>query len=190
MKWFLNTCRGRRASISLLASGALPERDRVEIERHVAACAECRNRYDELKTLLAPTNDWERQFDHIEPSEAAKRRWVAAIRNSSKPTSPPAKLPGIILVGVWREIVLPCRAIWAGLAAAWLLISIVNLSVRSHVQMAMAKSASTQEMVMTWRQQERVLAELIGPTEMRAVPPPKAPVPQPRSERRRELLMV
>jgi hypothetical protein len=43
-------------------------------------------------------------------------------------------------------------------------------------------------MMLTFRQQELLLAELIGPNETQAAEPPKTFTPRPRSERRFETL--
>ncbi|HXF09918.1 MAG TPA: hypothetical protein VN625_03975 [Desulfuromonadaceae bacterium] len=90
------------------------------------------------------------------------------------------------LKNVWNELVLPSRRIWAGLAACWMLLGLVNLSMghRSHVQVA----AATPEMFQAYRQQERLLAELIGPNESRIADSQRKFVPQPRSGRRLEIL--
>ena len=89
----------------------------------------------------------------------------------------------------WRELIWPCRHIWAGLATAWVVILAVNFSIQDKSELAAEKSPpTTPEMIMTWRQQERLLAELIGPNEMRAATPPKTFSPRPSSERRFEIL--
>jgi hypothetical protein len=46
------------------------------------------------------------------------------------------------------------------------------------------------EMILTFRQQEKLLAELIGPNEPQAAAPPKPFLPQPRSEGRIEAWMT
>jgi hypothetical protein len=89
---------------------------------------------------------------------------------------------------LWRELIFPCRRIWAGLAAVWILIFIVNFSQRDGSQTMMAKSAPSPEMILTFRQQEMLLAELIGQNEPQAAEPPKTFSPRPSSERRFEIL--
>ena len=90
-------------------------------------------------------------------------------------------------VVLWRELVWPCRHVWAGLSAVWLVILIVNVSMRDNEQSALAKSSPTPELIMTFQQQERLMAELIEPREIRAAAPPKKSNPQPRSERHDEI---
>jgi hypothetical protein len=88
----------------------------------------------------------------------------------------------------WRELIFPCRRIWAGLAAVWILIFAVNFSLRDNSQTIAMKSSPSPEMILTFGQQERLLAELIGPDETRVAEPPKTFFPRPSSERRFETL--
>ena len=90
---------------------------------------------------------------------------------------------------LWLELVWPCRRIWTGLAAVWILIIAVNLSQRDPAEMMARKSPPpSPEMILTFRQQEMLLAELIGPNEPRIAEPPKTFTPRPSSERRFETL--
>jgi hypothetical protein len=58
------------------------------------------------------------------------------------------------------ELILPCRRIWAGLAAVWILIFIVNVSQHDSSQAGAAKSAPTAERMMTFGEQQKLLNEL------------------------------
>ena len=91
---------------------------------------------------------------------------------------------------IWHELIWPSRRIWAGLAAVWVLIFVFNFSQRDPAELMAQKSPPSPEMILTFRQQERLLAELIGPNETQAVAPPKPFLPQPRSEGRNEILMT
>jgi hypothetical protein len=91
----------------------------------------------------------------------------------------------------WHELIFPCRRIWAGLAAVWILIFVFNFSQRDPSEvMARKTPPSSPEMILTFRQQEKLLAELVGPDETRAAEAPKLFLPQPRSEGRIEILMT
>ena len=97
------------------------------------------------------------------------------------------KMPVLLLI--WRELILPSRRIWAGLAAVWVLIFVFNFSQRDPAELMARKSPPpSPEMILTFRQQERLLAELIGPNETQAAEPPKLFLPQPRSEGRIQIL--
>jgi hypothetical protein len=92
---------------------------------------------------------------------------------------------------LWQELVLPSRRIWAGLAAVWVLIFVFDFSQHDPSErMARKSPPPSPEMILTFRQQERLLTELIGPNEPQAVAPPKPFLPQPRSEGRIEILMT
>ncbi len=83
---------------------------------------------------------------------------------------------------LWQELVWPCRRIWAGLAAVWVLIFIVNVSQRDGSQTMMAKSAPT-EMMMTFRDQQKWLNELLADRSLSMdVERPKIFSPKPRTE--------
>ena len=61
---------------------------------------------------------------------------------------------------------------------------------RDHSPAAGQKSAPAPEMILSFRQQERLLTELLGPDEPRAAGPATPFVPRPRSEGRIEILMT
>jgi hypothetical protein len=83
----------------------------------------------------------------------------------------------------------PHPAAWAGLAAIWIFISAVDFSIRDQTPMMAEKSAPPSPEVMAeLRQQQRLLAELIGGRDTRETEPPKF-LPQPRSERT-EIMML
>jgi len=190
MKWFLHPCRCHRQSLCLLASGLLAGQDKVRIESHLAGCADCRSYYDEIKTVTAPLAGWEKHFADIEPGTAVHLRLAKAIASANQSESVRPLAPKIVLLKCWQQLILPCRRIWAGLAAVWVLLLAVNVSTHTGSQMTTAKSSPTPEMIQAWRQQERLLAELIGPTEPHAAMPPKTYLPQPGSQRRFEMLTV
>jgi hypothetical protein len=72
---------------------------------------------------------------------------------------------------------------WAGLAAVWILIFAVDFSVRDKAPVVAEKSAPpSPEVIVQLRQQQRMLAELIGPRDASDADRSKSMVPQPRSE--------
>ena len=78
---------------------------------------------------------------------------------------------------------------WAGLAAVWILIFAVDFSMRDKTPVVAEKSAPpSPEVIVELKQQQRMLAELIGSSQARDAEPPKF-LPQPRSERV-EILMT
>jgi hypothetical protein len=119
------------------------------------------------------------EFDNV--GQASRLSSFENEKNSETGATPVLRL-------LWRELIFPCRRIWTGLAAVWILIFIVNFSQRDGSQTMMAKSAPSPEMILTFRQQEMLLAELIGQNEPQTAEPPKTFSPRPSSERRFETL--
>jgi hypothetical protein len=89
----------------------------------------------------------------------------------------------------WNELILPSRRIWAGLAAIWFLLLAINFSMRDHTPVTMAKSTAP-EMAQSFKQQEQLLTELIGPDESIIAEPQKTYKPRPSSQRSLEILIT
>ena len=85
----------------------------------------------------------------------------------------------------------PRPAAWAGLAAVWVAVLGINLTTRDTSQM-LAKHATpvSPQIFIAFQEQERLLAELIGPRETPVAERPKPGPARPRSERRKEMLMA
>lgn len=81
------------------------------------------------------------------------------------------------------ELVWPCRRTWTALAAVWVLIFIFNVSQRDKSELAARKlPPPSPEAIMAWRQQEKLLAELIGPSAPGDAERRKIFLPKPRTE--------
>ena len=77
---------------------------------------------------------------------------------------------------------------WAGLAAIWILILAVDYSIRDKAPLVAEKSGPTSpEVVAQLREQQRLLAELMGPRDTGDADRSKSSAPWPRSERIRIL---
>jgi len=84
---------------------------------------------------------------------------------------------------LWRELIFPCRRTWTALAAVWVLIFIFNVSQRDKSELAARKlPPPSPEAIMAWRQQEKLLAELIGPSTPGDAERRKIFLPKPRTE--------
>ena len=84
---------------------------------------------------------------------------------------------------LWLELVWPCRRIWTGLAAVWVLLFIVNFSQHSGSQTIAAKSSPTMEMMTSFRDQEKMLNELLADRSLPAeAERPRIYLPKPRTE--------
>jgi hypothetical protein len=98
--------------------------------------------------------------------DAIRREVVAGLNHQgTKAQSRKGSLVSWCLDGsnkLWLELVWPCRRIWTGLAAVWIFIFIVNFSQRDSSQTMMEKSTTTAEMMMTFRDQQKWLNELLA----------------------------
>jgi hypothetical protein len=78
----------------------------------------------------------------------------------------------------------PHPTAWAGLAAVWIAIFAMNFSMRDQSPALAEKSSPpSPEVIVELRQQQRMLAELIGPRDTSDADRSKPFVPEPRSER-------
>lgn len=65
---------------------------------------------------------------------------------------------------MWRELILPNRRTWAGLACAWVAIAVLNLaSFEPATEVVSQTKPISQEEVRALIEQRRMLAQLIGP---------------------------
>ncbi|MDB6125396.1 MAG: hypothetical protein JWQ71_4389 [Pedosphaera sp.] len=164
----------------MLMSGTLPQQEEAEIENHLAVCAECRKYYDEMRMVVAPLTNWEKEFSHIEPTEAARNRWAKAIQVSGKPAL--LDKHGNAFYEWWRELILPYRHVWGGMAAVWLVMLGANFGLAGGTKTEMvAHAAPTAAMMEAMKEQRRLLVELIPPANIEPMERPRRGV-QPRSE--------
>ena len=81
------------------------------------------------------------------------------------------------------ELIWPCRRTWTALAVVWMALFIFNVSQRDKVELAARKlPPPSPEAILAWRQQERLLAELIGPSAPGDAEQRKILLPKPRTE--------
>ena len=84
----------------------------------------------------------------------------------------------------------PHPTAWAGLAAVWLVIAGLNHTTHDASSLVAKRLPPSPQVFLAFQEQERLLAEILGPCEAPVAERPKPAVPRPRSERRRELLMA
>ena len=78
----------------------------------------------------------------------------------------------------WRQLVLPCRGAWAGLAAAWLAVLLLHLVTAEPVQQASSVALSRPGATRAQLKQQWLLrAELLGIATVRPEPPATPPGP-------------
>ena len=116
--------------------------------------------------------------------DAIRNEVVAQYRDGRRAAVPEPKASGaaIFPILLWRELIFPSRRVWAGLAAAWVLIVAVNFSLRDPGQPGMVKTTAPE--MMSFQEQQKLVNELLAD---RFVPVdfdrPKTFTPRPRSER-------
>ena len=191
MRWLRNPCRRYRESICLVVCGALPEAEKAGVENHLAACAGCRQYYEEMSVLTVPLANWDRVFAGVEPAPAAQRRWTRAIEAAVAPSSARQSARMNVFAKLWLEIVWPARRIWAGLAAVWVALAICNFTQAGRGETVVAKTAvPAMEMRLAFQEQQRLLAEILGSPPAAAPAEPPRRSPQPRSDRRDKFTMA
>ena len=119
--------------------------------------------------------------------DAIRREVVHELNNQvTKKQSQPASFVTSFLGcsnKLWLELIWPCRRIWTGLAAVWLLIFIVNVSQHDNVSSVTGKTIRPGGAVMSLQAQQRWMNELLAD---RSSPPdadrPRNFAPKPRAE--------
>ena len=103
---------------------------------------------------------------HAEPRLNAVRSAVLSLSQTQhpKPDPPLEKNQSFVLAQIatalWRELILPCRRIWIGLAAIWVFLAVVNFQIRPPQQ---AQFASVSVNALT----PEIRAQLIRQYELR-----------------------
>ena len=162
MRRFFNPCGRYRRSICLLAGGSLSEPEKDRIENHLAGCADCRKYCEEMETVTGLLTNWEGHFTPLQPDRAVQNRWASAVHAADRLEPVRWLTPGLVFREWWRDVIRPHRRFWAGLAAVWVVILAGNFSLHDHSQTHAAKSSLTlQEMVTSFKDQQKILAELL-----------------------------
>jgi hypothetical protein len=116
-------------------------------------------------------------------------RWARAVQEGTVASplwQPPLKN---ILRVIWSELIRPNRSAWTGMAVLWVAMLVINGQLSGHrTSEAGASTASSQEMIQAWEEQNRVLAELTQPEFVVPAPPPN--LPRPRSEREEDWVIL
>jgi hypothetical protein len=146
------------------------------------------------------TEDFEKRLQR-QPLRQVPGEWrgeiLSAARQASAPQHAPRTThhsrPSLLSTISYQlsTLLWPHPVAWAGLAAVWLVILGLNHTTRDALpRLAKRSLPAAPQVFMAFQEQERVLAELIGPREAPVAERPKPAPPRPRSERRRELLMA
>jgi hypothetical protein len=119
-------------------------------------------------------------------SDVIEEHFSYAVESSEIPRDSSRSLLLRLLKKLWRELCLPSRRIWTGLAAAWILILILNFSSEEKSRPELAEKPlqiTPTEVRMALTEQQKLLAELVNgqpeePVErQRFIPRPRSEIP-------------
>ncbi len=100
-------------------------------------------------------------------------------RNAKQPADVRAPFAIRLAQVLWRELFLPCRGIWAGLAAVWLVILVLNQATgEKRPQLAVVSSPPDKQVLAVLREQKEMLAQFIEPMIPSSAVRPKTPGPR------------
>jgi len=142
------------------------------------------------------TDDFEKRLRHQAPREIPAA-WRAEILGAARTASdsnpaPRAARPGLLcLVQQFTVVFRLHRAIWAGLAAIWLVILGMNFSATEKTTATTRNNLPpARETLQALKQQRRLFAELVDRPAPRDAAPFRTIPPGPRSQRREEFIVV
>jgi hypothetical protein len=102
-----------------------------------------------------------------------------AKRNANRSSEVRAPFAIRVVQILWRELFLPCRGIWAGLAAVWMVILVLNLPAGGkNSQPARAASPPDHLALAVLREQKEMLAQFVEPIVPLPAVRPKTPGPR------------
>jgi hypothetical protein len=141
------------------------------------------------KHFMKP-DDFESRLSR-QPVKQIPAEWRAEILSAAKHAACPVPRTSFLstLNRQLSTILWPHPKAWAGLAAVWILIFCMEFSMRDTTPVVAEKAAPpSPEVIVELKQQQRMLAELIGSSQTRDAESPRF-LPLPRSERV-EILMT
>jgi anti-sigma factor RsiW len=188
MRRFSNGCGRHRANICLLAAGALAGEETAAVKNHLATCSNCQSFYAEVKRVTLPLAEWEKTFSHVEANQTVQARWAKSFSTATE-TAHPSGTRLFSILDWANDIFRPCYRIWAGFAAVWLAIAVINFSIHEPANPQAGKaSRPSPEIVRAYLEGENFLADWNRLENARITTPQKQPPPQPRSERHPQII--
>ena len=165
----------------------LDARTTLEIQQHLAACPDCARMFAAAAQLDARIMAGLKQGQRTAALWAqVEQRLVAAAQTVKPACHTPHAAPH-----AWLSTLLwPNPKAWAGLAAVWVAILAVNFAAHDPLPVREACNATppSPQLREMLKQQEQLLAELVGPIERPAAGRSKPVAPQPRSQRREQFM--
>jgi hypothetical protein len=122
------------------------------------------------------------------PLDAVRRKTVASLREQKDEQ---VEIP--LWTKLWRELILPCRRIWTGLAVAWVMaagLMLMTMDYSSGESSHLAVAIKKNDLRVALLEQKQLMAELLFNDQSRpAAKEPESSRLSPRSERGRACLM-
>lgn len=114
--------------------------------------------------------------------DAIRESVLASVAREAAPPAP-VDAAATCCLTLWRELFLPCRRIWSGLAAVWLVLIALNLAQHDF---ASKNQLVAVPRVMSFRAQQKLLGELLAerPPGAMDMDRPRIISPKPRTETR------
>ena len=143
------------------------------------------------------TDDFEKRLQQQAQRKipaAWREEIISASRGASQTSAASIRsMPAIIsfVLNLWRELICPARRVWAGLAAAWVVILVTNANLTGERPMASVESStSSAELWLLFKERTLLVAEQSVTVESRPVKLPAATPPRPRSQGKSNLMAV
>lgn len=103
---------------------------------------------------------FERHQDSKPKLDMIRSDVVALCREARRP-APFGNILKTFLLLLWRELIMPSRRTWAGLAVTWVLILAVNVALRDPGQPGSSIKVSAPDL-MSFQDQQKILNELLA----------------------------
>src|SRR3954471_23208930 len=114
-----------------------------------------------------------------------KKQILATAAQAAAQSSPEAQ-PGV--AWSWRDLLWPCPQVWAGFAAAWLLVLFLNVAIKETSTASAMASQTAPARLDGYEERQRLMAEILGDTRKQTIQP--SFVPRRRSELEAETVTV
>lgn len=142
------------------------------------------------------TDDFEERLQRQAPREIPAS-WREGILSAARNSTPSAHPPHHRLLATVRHFLSPLRptqrAAWGSLAAIWIVILVLNISAQDdspRSQSSRSAASVSPDTLEALKEQQLLLAELVGRPEPSKVQHRKPAVPGPRSQRREDSVNV
>jgi hypothetical protein len=136
------------------------------------------------------TDDFEQRASRV-PLKPLPAEWRSQILSAAKAASRPAAAPSLSFRAWLTALLWPRPQAWAGLAAVWLGILILNAATSDHTAHVASTSHDSQQMILVLKDQQQILRELIEPAQQpTAAAASETRDGRPRSQRRDKVVAV